>query len=148
MGVANGEITLARTGIETLKYELAGSWNIEQGEVFRGRSDEDQVIILGIVEREKSPPLHAQRTIQQVEDAVELVNGQNLPNSGVVVEDKSAGVGGGVEVAHAGFRATHETAVAEDHPGLLQARSEATPEKLIGGRDRLCSCGLCASALR
>src|SRR5215475_13808125 len=100
MGVADGEITLARTGIETLKYELASSWNIQQGEVFRGRPDEDQVIILGIVEREQSSPLHAQRTIQQVEDVVELVNGQNLPHAGVVVEHKCAGVGGGFEVAH------------------------------------------------
>ena len=90
MNVEDGEVSLARAGIETLKHKFLSAGDVEQGEVFRGRSDENQIVILGVVEREQGAALHANGTIEKVENMVQLVDGQHLSHAGVVVKNKCA----------------------------------------------------------
>ena len=78
---------------------------------------------------------------------VELVDGEDFSHAGVVIEDKAALVGVGVEVTHAGLGPPHEATIAEDHPRLLRAGDEAIPEELKFGRSRWCSSGLYPCAL-
>src|ERR1035441_9126790 len=99
MHVDYGEIALTRTGIEPPEDEFPGSRNIEQGEILGGRSNEDQIIILGVVEREQRAALDANGAIEQVENAIQLVDGQHFPHASVVIENEGARIGRRIEVA-------------------------------------------------
>ena len=139
MNVDDREISLARAGVEALEDEIPRSGDVEQGEILGRRTDEDQIIVLGVVQGEKRAALDPQGTVEHFEDMVELVDGEDFSHAGVVIEDEGALVGAGVEVTHAGLRAAHEAAVAEDHPGLLRAGDEAIPEELRAPEERACA---------
>ena len=60
MHVEDREIPFARAGIETLEDKFLGAGNVEQREIFGGRSDENQIVILCVVEREQCAALDAE----------------------------------------------------------------------------------------
>src|ERR1700722_238830 len=148
MNVEYGKISFARSSVEAAENEFLSSGNIPQSEILRGRADENQVVVLGVVERKQGSALHAQRAIKQFEDVVELMDGEHFAYAGVMIKNKSARVGCGIEVAHASFRPADKTAVAEDHPRLLRAGREAIPKNLIDLGDGLTGGGLRLRALR
>src|ERR1700758_1790844 len=137
MNIDDGKISLARTGLEPLENELARPRNVEQCQVLRWRPDEDEVIVLGIIQREQRPALHAHRTVQEEEHTIELMDGQHFSNARVMIENEGARVRCWIKVAHPGFRAPHEVPIAEDYQRFLRANQEATPEEPISGGDRL-----------
>src|ERR1700745_3733677 len=102
MNVDPGQVPLAWTGIESLENKLARPRDVEQREIFRGRPYKDQIIVLGIVQSEECTALYMQWAVKNAKNAVELVNRQDLSNSGVVIEDKGAFVRGRFEIAHPG----------------------------------------------
>ena len=93
MSVEYREISLARAGVESLEDELAASRNVGQREVLRGRSDKDQVVVLRIIQREKSSALHPKLAIEHEEDVIELMDRQNFSDARVVIENETALVG-------------------------------------------------------
>src|SRR5579864_7348946 len=119
MQVDDRQVPFSRPRIDSQEHERLSSGNVEQGKILRGRANENQVVILGIVERKKCAALHPDGTIQQRENMVKLVNGQHLSHAGVVIHDERSAVGGWIEVAHSSLRSADKAAVAEDNPGLL-----------------------------
>lgn len=131
--VANAEIAFAGAVGDTLKDELAGAWNFEKGQIFGGRTDEDQVAVLGVVERKEAAALDAKGVMQGTEELVQGVDGEDFADASVVIPDGVWAVLRWVEVTHAGFRAAEEGGVAEDDPGLVGALEEGTPKISHGG---------------
>src|SRR5580698_1002212 len=119
MNVDHRQVALAWSRRKTLEDEFAGAGNIEQGQILRGRTDEDQVVVLGVIKRKESTALDSQRAVEKRKDAVELVDCKHLAHARVVVEDKCAAIGRGIEIAHPRLRPSHEPAVTEDDPWLL-----------------------------
>ena len=50
--------------------QIHGYWEFRQGEVFRRRAQEDQVIIFDVVEREQAAALYPNLPVQRAEDLV------------------------------------------------------------------------------
>ena len=119
--------------VDALKDEFPRSRNIQQRQIFRGRTDENQIVVLGVVQREQCSALHSQLPIEENEDAVKLMDRQHFSHARVMIEDQGSRVGRRVEVAHAGLRPSHKAAIAEDYPGRLRAGDEAVPENLVSG---------------
>ena len=90
MNIQYGKISFARAGVKSPENKFLRSRNIEQREIFRGRADENQVVVLGVVQREQGSALNPDRTIEERENMVEFMNGQHLSHAGVVVENESA----------------------------------------------------------
>ena len=90
MNVDHRQVALARSGHKTLKDEFAGPGDIQQSQVLGRRSDEDQIVILGVIEREEGAALDPKGTIEQIEDAVELMDSQHFSDASVMVEDECA----------------------------------------------------------
>src|ERR1700721_3070603 len=109
--VEDGQVSLARPGIETVKDKFLGSRDIEQTQIFGGRADENQVVVLGVIQREQGAAFDANGTIEKIEDPIELVDRQDLSHPGVVVENEGALVGRGIEVAHSCLRSSHKAAI-------------------------------------
>ena len=66
--------------------------------------------------------------MQHRENQVEVVDGQNFADTGVVIEDWRLAVPLRVEIAHAKGGSSDELRVAENGPRLLGAGYEAFPE--------------------
>ncbi len=66
--------------------------------------------------------------MQGIENAVQLVNRQDLTHPGVMIEDDAAAIFGTVEIAHARLRAAHKSSIAENHPGLFGSWQKCFPE--------------------
>jgi len=78
MEVQNRKIAFTRTGSEALKHKLLISRDVEQGQIFGGRTDKNQIIILCVVKREQSPTLYPKRTVEQIKNAVQLMDRQHF----------------------------------------------------------------------
>src|SRR6266567_2987944 len=135
MNVEHGQVAFSRAGIEALENEFLGAGNIEQGQILRRRADENQVIVLGIIESEQGSALDADRAVEQSKKTVKLMDGEHLSHAGVMIKNKGAGVGCGIEVAHPSLGPSDKAAVAEDDPGLLRSGQEAIPENLKRNRN-------------
>jgi len=122
MPVDDGQLAFVRGGGNPLKSEFLSGGEIEQGEILSGRADEDQVVVLGIVEREQPSAFDMKGAPHQAEGAVQSVHREHLAHAGVVIEDHIPRVAGGIEIAHPRFRAADEDRVAEDHPGIFRRR--------------------------
>ena len=131
MDIENREISFARTRIEALENELAHAGDIGKREIFRRRSHENQVVVLGVIQREQRPSLHAKLAIEKIKHTIQLVNREDLSDTGVVIEDESPRIGCWIEIPHSGFGTSHKTSIAKNDPRLLWTRHEAIPEKLI-----------------
>jgi hypothetical protein len=128
-------VAAAITVADLAEDEFLGAGDVEEGEIFRGRADEDEVIVFGVVEGEEAATFYAEFLVKEVEDTVEFVDGEDFADAGVVIEDELAFVSGGVVVAHADVGAAGEGGVAEDDPRFFGASEEAAPESMEGGRD-------------
>ncbi len=93
MHILYGQISLARSGIQPLENKLARSGQIDQAEILRRRTHENQIIVLGVVQRKQRTTLDSKRTVEQVEDMVQLVDRENFSYTRVVIKDECAGIG-------------------------------------------------------
>src|SRR5262249_1399350 len=121
-----------RTGSDLLEDKLLGVRYLQQRQVFRWRTDEYQVIVLGVVQREETAAFDPKALVQLTEDIVERMHSQNLAHSGVMVQDHCVQVPGAIVVTHTSVRAPDKGSIAEDDPGLLWAGEKALPEDSEG----------------
>jgi hypothetical protein len=57
-------ISRARPVIYLPEHKFFGARHVQQRQVFRGRSDEDQVIVFRVVQRKQTPAFHAKRLVK------------------------------------------------------------------------------------
>src|SRR5690349_3160636 len=103
MNVGDREVSLARTARNALKRELTSAGQLRKLQVLRRGTDEDQVVIVGIIEGEEAASFDAQVMVQVTEDLIEFVDRQYFAHPSVVVPNLRFGIARGIEVAHAGF---------------------------------------------
>ena len=89
MDVDDFRIAFAGAGFDAVKDEFLRAGNFEQSEIFQRRADENQIVVLGIVEREQAATLDAQVAMESVEERVEFVDGDDFADAGVVIEDRA-----------------------------------------------------------
>src|SRR5258708_18070443 len=131
--VKNGKVALAGTFGYALEDEFVGSRNFQQVEIFGGRTYENQVGILGVIEGEETAAFHAKIAAQKAEDLIEAVDGDDFADAGVMIPDDVFRIAGGIEIAHAGFGAADESGVAKDQPGFFGGGEKWLPESLESG---------------
>src|SRR5467141_4551004 len=68
------------------------------------------------------------------ENAVESVHRQHFADSGIVIQDRRAGILGTIVVAHANIGTTDKGCVTEDDPRLLRFGEKALPENMKSNR--------------
>src|SRR5947209_3318548 len=120
-GIDDNEIASSHRGIEPAEHEVLRAWDIQERKIFRRRTDKNQILVLGIVERKQAASFHPQGMFQNRKYLVQFVNTENLAYTGVVVENRPLGIGSSIVVFHARLRAAHELGIAENHPGLVGA---------------------------
>src|SRR5260370_18122087 len=96
--------------------------------MLEGRTDEDQVIAVGLVQRKEAAALYANLPMQQSENTIECVDGQDFTHASVVVQNKATLIFGGVVIPHASLGTPHKRRVAEDDPGLFLSGHKSVPE--------------------
>src|SRR5260370_2060253 len=72
--IHNRLFAFARTRIHAAENELLRSGNFQQGEILEGRTDEDQVIVLGVVHRKEAPALYQNLPMQQSQNTIHLLH--------------------------------------------------------------------------
>src|SRR2546426_4244134 len=123
------KIPSSRTRIKALKNKLLRAGYIAQRQIFRRRADKNQIVVLGIIQREQAPTLDPYLPVQRCENAIKIMHRQHFSHSGVMVENQVTRVSRRIEIAHSRFRAPNESPVAKDHPRLLRAGEKSTPER-------------------
>src|SRR6266566_1961229 len=118
----------AGPGSDLLEGEFLSGGQLQEGQIFRRRANEDEVVVLGVIQRKQATALDTNLLMKFAENAIESVNGQDFADSGVVIQDHRAGILGAIVVAHANVGPADEGGVAEDHPRFLRAGKEAFPE--------------------
>ena len=68
------------------------------------------------------------------ENAVESVHRKHFADSGIVIQDRRAGILGSIVVAHANVRPADKGCVTEDDPRLLRSGEKALPENVKSNR--------------
>lgn len=124
------EIALARAGIDAIENKLLCAGNFAEVQILGGGADEDDVVVLGIVEREEAATLDAKLAVERTDDQIEIVDGQDFADAGVVIPNGVARILEGIEVAHAGLGASDESGIAEDDPRLVRTTKKRLPESL------------------
>src|SRR5207302_9484847 len=135
-------VPLRNSSSHPLEHKVLRTRNFTQRQVLRWRTNEDQVIVLGVDQRKKTAALNTQILVEQIEDFIKSMHRQNFSHARVVIEDVRSGVLRGVVITHSTVRTPHESRIAEDDPGLLRAREKPLPENAQRRRN------LCALACR
>ena len=68
--------------------------------------------------------------MKSFENTVESVHRQHLADSGIVIQDRRAGIFGMIVVAHANVRPTDKGCITEDDPRFLGSGEKALPENV------------------
>ncbi|PYU54536.1 MAG: hypothetical protein DMG55_31180 [Acidobacteria bacterium] len=63
-------------------------------------------------------------------NAIESVHRQHFADSGIVIQDRRAGIFGMIVVAHANVRPTDKGCITEDDPRFLGSGEKALPENV------------------
>src|SRR5436853_5653138 len=122
------KIPSSRTRIKALKNKLLRAGYIAQRQIFRRRADKNQIVVLGIVQREQATTLDPYLPVQRGEYPIEIMYRQHLSHSGVMVENQVTRVARRIVIAHSRFGAPNESPIAEDHPRLLRAGEKSAPD--------------------
>src|SRR5436853_925728 len=123
------KIPSSRTRIKALKDKLLRAGYIAQRQIFRWRADKNQIVVLGIIQREQATTLDPYLPVQRGEYPIEIMYRQHLSHSGVMVENQITRVARRIEIAHSRFRAPNERPIAKDDPRLLRAGEKSAPER-------------------
>src|SRR5262249_2893918 len=114
MHIDDFHVARARTIGDASKEKLLDTWNFQQGEIFAGRSNENQIVVFCVVQREQAAPFNTKRLVQSGKDKVEIVHGKDFAYASIVVENRRFPVFFGVVIAHAGVGTAYESGVTED----------------------------------
>ena len=125
------------TRSQPLEHEFLAPGNVQQGEILRRRTHENQIVVLNVVEREQAPALHANAPVKQSKHLIEGMNGQYFAHAGIVIKDQIPLIPGRIVVAHSRLWPTNESRVTENDPGLFWAGGKGTPESSKNGGSRL-----------
>src|SRR5260370_14972707 len=118
----------AGPGNDLFEGEFLSGRQLQEGQIFRRRANEDEVVVLGVIQRKQATALDTNLLMKFAENAIESVNGQDFADPGVVIQDHRAGIPGSIVVAHANVGPADKGGVAEDHPRVLAAREKAFPD--------------------
>src|SRR6266436_7250069 len=72
---------------DSLEDEALSVWNLEENQVFYRRTDENEIVIFGIVQREQATAFDANTLAKLRKDVVQSMDGENFADSGVVIQD-------------------------------------------------------------
>src|SRR5258705_10109295 len=95
MHVENCKVTFAGARIQPLKNKFMSARYFPQGQVFRGRTHKNQVIVLRIIQSEEAASFNAYATIEfnayatieLAKKMVQVANGQHLSDPGVMIHN-------------------------------------------------------------
>ena len=133
--VDNGMVAFTRTGGDLLENEFLSAWNFQQRKIFNWRADENQIVVFGVVQRKEASSLEPDAAVKKAENAIEFVNGQNLADAGIVVENIGVAIMRRIAVTHARLGPADKSGVAENDPRLFRPRGETSPKNSKRGRD-------------
>src|ERR1051325_2679351 len=122
----------AATRSDLFEDEFLSIWQLQKGQVFRRRANENEIVVLGIVQGKQTTALDANLLMKFSENTIESVNGQHFADSRVMIKDRRAGVLGAIVIAHADVWSAYKSGVAEDNPRLLRAGEKSFPEYMKG----------------
>src|SRR5437588_12526090 len=88
--VDDRKIPSSRTRIKPLKNKLLRAGYIAQRQIFRRRADKNQIVVLGIVQREQATTLDPNLPVQRCEYPIEIMYRQHFSHSGVMVENQES----------------------------------------------------------
>src|SRR5216683_1827161 len=74
-------------GSDLLEDEALSVGNLEENQVFYRRTDENEIVIFGIVQREQATAFDANTLVKLRKDVVQSMDGENFADSGVVIQD-------------------------------------------------------------
>ena len=97
------------------------SWvlgEFQEGEVLRRRTNEDEIVVFGIVEGKQASAFDTNWLMKTGQDVIQGMNCEHFADSGVVIQDYSAGIPGPIVIAHTDIGPAHKCCIAEDDPGL------------------------------
>src|SRR5258706_10475597 len=137
MHVDDFHVPFSRPRIHSLKNEFMSSRYLQQRQILGGRSDEDQIVVPDVIQREECSTLYAKLPVEEAENPVQLVDCQDLAHAGVMIEDTFTRIRGRVEIPHVGLRTSYKVGVAEDYPRRLLRGNKAAPKYLVHSRHRL-----------
>src|SRR5271155_4825470 len=119
MYVDHSQIALTRPGGDPLKNEFLSPGDIQEDQIFGRGANKDEIVVLGIIQRDQAAAFYSKLLIEENKNAIELMDRQHLPNPGVMIQNERSRVRCRVEIPHAGLRPAHKVPIAEDHPRLL-----------------------------
>src|SRR5712672_1075844 len=123
-----------RPGSNLFEGELLRVRQFEEREVFRRRADEDEVVVLGVVQGKQAAALDANLLMKFSKNTIKSVHRQHFADSGIVIEDRRAGIPGAIVIAHANVRASNKGGVTENDPWLLRPGKKTFPEDVKRNR--------------
>ena len=147
MDIDNFRISLADSRRHCFEDELLRARNLEECQILRRRPHENEVVVLGIVEREEAATLDADFLVKQIKGVVQAVNRQHFTDACIVVKYLLSAISRRVEVPDSHVGHTYEGRIAENHQRLLRAGQKSFPEnvqshwRFRGPVCRTCSCG-------
>jgi len=91
---------------------------LQEGQVFRRGPHEDEIVVFGVIQGKQAAPLDTNLLVKLPENTIEGVNRQHFANSGVMIQNRGAGIPGTIVIAHANVRPAQSCVTEDDHaPG-------------------------------
>jgi len=91
-----------------LENKFLTTRNVEQREIFSGRSDEDHIVVFNVVEREQAPAFHSYLSMERSEHTIEFMYRQHFANASVVIENLATRVARRIQIPHSCLRSSNE----------------------------------------
>src|SRR5713226_3204893 len=120
----------ARPRSNLLEGEFFRVRQLQEGQVFRRGPHEDEIVVFGVIQGKQATPLDTNLLVKLPENTIEGVNRQHFADSGVMIQNRGAGIPGAIVVAHANVRPANKGRVTEDDPWLLRTGEKALPENV------------------
>src|SRR5258705_9457053 len=127
MKIDNFHSARARPRSDPFECECLGVWQLQERQIFRRETNEDEIVVFCVIQKKQDTALEANLLMKFSENIIEGVLRQHFSDSGVVIQDRCAGIPGTVVVSHANERQAYEGRVAEDDPGLLWPSENTSP---------------------
>src|SRR5258708_17072420 len=100
-----------RPGSNLLEDKFLRVRQLQEGQIFRRRADEDEIVVFCVIQGKQAAALYANLLMELSENIIESVYRQHFADSGVVIRDYRAGIPSTIEVAHASVRPADEGCV-------------------------------------
>src|ERR1700731_1007137 len=124
----------ARPRSDLPEVEFLDIWQLQEGQIFRRRANEDEIVVFCVIQGKQAAALDANLLMKLPENIIQRVYRQHFADSSVVIQDHRAGIPGTIVIAHASVRPADEGSVTEDDPRLLRPGKKPSPEKVKSHR--------------